>query len=127
MTNKIALTEFDYTRLSSLAKAVGRSSKSGSATDLADRLRNSLVFHEEVLGEIFVRMNSVATLSETKTGETFVYRLVFPADADIAAGRISVLSPLGAALLGRREGESFGYESPGGTVLMRVEKVIHEV
>lgn len=126
MTNKTALTEFDYTRLSSLAEAVRRGSKSAGATDLTDRLRNSLVFKEEVLTEIFVRMNSVATLSETKTGETFVYRLVFPADADIAAGRISVLSPLGAALLGRREGETFGYESPGGTVHMRVEKVVHE-
>lgn len=126
MTNKTALTEFDYTRLSSLAEAVSRGSKSAGATNLTDRLRNSLVFKEEVLTEIFVRMNSVATLSEIKTDETFVYRLVFPADADIAAGRISVLSPLGAALLGRREGETFGYESPGGTVQMRVEKVIHE-
>ncbi len=126
MTNKTALTEFDYERLSSLARAVGRGAKSAAATNLEDRLRNSLVFKEEVLTEVFVRMNSVATLSEIATGENFIYRLVFPADADISAGRISVLSPLGAALLGRREGETFGYESPGGTVQMRVEKVLHE-
>jgi regulator of nucleoside diphosphate kinase len=51
---------------------------------------------------------------------------VFPADADIANGKISVLTPLGAALLGRREGETFSYESPGGKVDVRVDGVEYQ-
>jgi transcription elongation GreA/GreB family factor len=36
-----------------------------------------------------------------------------------------VMSPLGAALLGRKEGESFSYESPGGLMRVRLERVTH--
>ena len=63
------------------------------------------------------------TLREAATGEEYAYRLVFPADADVSRGRLSVLTPLGAALLGRRSGESFVYESPGGPIEVAVVRV----
>jgi regulator of nucleoside diphosphate kinase len=126
MTTKTPITEMDYVRLSNLAKAVGRGDKGRRVVDLAERLRNSIVFKAEVLTDTFVRMNSAVTIRENDGGEAFTYRLVFPVDADIQAGRISVLSPLGAALLGRKEGEVFTYESPGGKVEVRVEKVENE-
>lgn len=123
MTQKTALTESDFERLSSLAKAVKNGSKPERAADLADRLRDSLVFKAEALTEVFVKMNSTVTVQECDGGESYSYKLVFPAEADISRGSISVLSPLGAALLGRKEGESFAYASPGGTVRVRIERV----
>lgn len=42
------------------------------------------------------------------------YTVVGPAEADVQAGRISMVSPLGQALMGRRAGERVGYQSPGG-------------
>lgn len=103
-----------------------RSTSPGGNLALANRLKNALVFKEDELPGTFVRMQSTATLKDLSTGESFVYRLVFPADADIAYGRISILSPLGVAMLGRKVGEEFRYQSPGGTVRIRVEDNSHE-
>lgn len=124
--NRTALTEYDYARLSSLAQAVSHGTKPQAAAILSNRLHDALIWKEEELPELFVRMESTAVLRETSSGEVFVYRLVFPGEANISEGRISILSPCGAALLGRREGETFSYESPGGTVTMCVEKILYE-
>jgi regulator of nucleoside diphosphate kinase len=79
--------------------------------------------HERL--ESFVTMGSTVAIRDSKKGESFTYTLVFPAEADIRRDRISVMSPLGAALLGRKEGESFSYESPGGLMRVRLERVTH--
>jgi len=127
MTERTTLTDFDYSRLSTLAKALSRPAGTRGSPALAERLRNAIVFKENELPATFVRMQSTAKLTDLGTGESYVYRLVFPAEADIACGRISVLSPFGAAMLGRQTGEVFSYQSPGGTVRMRVEEIVHEL
>lgn len=53
---------------------------------------------------------------ETDSGDTFEYTLVPPDEADIAAGKISILSPLGTALLGHRAGDTFTWPGPDGSV-----------
>ncbi len=50
--------------------------------------------------------------------------LVFPAQADIGAQRLSVLAPVGTALLGYREGDEVEWLTPGGLRRLRIEKVI---
>jgi transcription elongation factor GreA len=57
-------------------------------------------------------------------GRHFRFHLVPPTDANVEHGRLSVASPLGQALLGRRPGEEFSYEVPRGTLratLLEVE------
>ncbi|GAB1482477.1 nucleoside diphosphate kinase regulator [Treponema sp.] len=121
--NKIAVREDDYLRLSALAKAVRTSTRPERANALDERLRKALIFTgQEWLGKVVV-MDSMVTLIDPDDGESYTYQLVFPSEADISQGRISVLTPLGAALLGRREGESFTYESPGGSMNAKVERV----
>jgi regulator of nucleoside diphosphate kinase len=124
--DKPRLTETDFERLSALAGALRRSRQPGRASVLGERLQNALVFQTDGVVWNHVTMNSLVTIRDQKSGEAFTYKLVFPADADIADGRISVLTPLGAELLGRCEGESFSYESPGGRMGVSVERVVHE-
>jgi regulator of nucleoside diphosphate kinase len=51
----------------------------------------------------------------------------YPADADADAGRVSVLSPLGAALLGHRAGETVSWRTPDGREhLTRIEAVEYQ-
>ena len=62
-------------------------------------------------------------------GRRFRFHLVPPIDANVERGRLSVASPLGQALLGRRPGEEFSYEVPRGTLsatLMEVEPPGHD-
>lgn len=114
--NKSALTEEDFSRLASLVTAVRNGPNPRLAQPLADRLAAVPVIYMGIPTHRFVAMNStVSVTSPSGDGEIKHYRLVFPGEADIGQGRISVLSPLGAALLGRREGESFHYASPGGS------------
>ncbi len=118
-----AFIEEDFKKLSALARAVRGGPHPERAAVLADRLDGALIFRREEASLDFVAMGSTVRVSMTESGEAYRYLLVFPVDADISRGRISVLSPLGASLLGRRAGESFSYESPGGLVQARVEAV----
>lgn len=64
---------------------------------------------------------------ETDSGDMLEYTLVPPDEADIAAGKISVLSPLGTAVLGQHAGERFTWPSPdGSTGEGRLEEVVFQ-
>jgi transcription elongation GreA/GreB family factor len=53
-------------------------------------------------------------------GRHFQFHLVPPMEANINRGKLSVATPLGKALLGRRPGEEFSYEAPGGSIHVKV-------
>ena len=125
-TVKKALTEKDFKKLSALASALDRGPRSSKAAVLLASLRDALVFKDEEISPGIVTMHSLVRISEPESGDSFSYRLVFPSEADIARGFLSVITPLGAALIGRREGEVFDYDSPGGRVFMRVEAVEYQ-
>ncbi len=62
----------------------------------------------------FVRMGSLVTFRDDTTGQVREVTLVYPDRADIAAGRISVLTPIGAALIGLSEGQTIHWQTPSG-------------
>lgn len=61
-----------------------------------------------------VNMGSEVTYRDDETGRSRTVRLVYPEDADISANRVSVMTPVGAALLGLAEGHQMDWESRGG-------------
>ncbi|MBS1204532.1 MAG: nucleoside diphosphate kinase regulator [Proteobacteria bacterium] len=62
-----------------------------------------------------VTMNSTVKFRELKSGEERVRTLVYPAQMTDSATQLSVLAPVGAALLGLRVGDSIHWQLPGGT------------
>jgi regulator of nucleoside diphosphate kinase len=68
-------------------------------------------------------MNSRAELLDLETGERMEFTLVCPADANIEEGKISVLAPLGAAMIGYRVGDEFEWSVPYGERRFRVTAV----
>jgi regulator of nucleoside diphosphate kinase len=73
-----------------------------------------------------VTMNSQVTYENTNSGEKHTVRLVYPRDADVSQNQISVLAPLGTALLGLREGQAIEWEMPGGTRRIKILKVLYQ-
>lgn len=73
-----------------------------------------------------ITMNSQARLQDIDTGEEMTYTLVFPNRASVEEDRISVLAPIGTAMLGQREGDEFEWEVPDGKVRLRVLKVLYQ-
>lgn len=72
-----------------------------------------------------VRMNSRVRVLDFDTRRKGLYTLVFPKEANISRGFMSVLAPLGIALLGRRSGDIIEAKAPGGIKRLRVERVTH--
>jgi len=53
-----------------------------------------------------VTMHATVRFVDEASGKEYEYQLVYPREADISAGRISVMTPVGAGLIGLREGQS---------------------
>ena len=73
-----------------------------------------------------VTMNSRVRMTDLDTGNEMAYTLVFPRDADFSQGKISVLAPIGTAILGYRAGDVIEWNVPGGKRKLRVEEVLHQ-
>ena len=73
-----------------------------------------------------ITMHSIVELRDLESGETATWTLVFPDEADLEAGRLSVLAPIGTAMLGFRVGDAFNWDTPAGARSMRVEKVLYQ-
>jgi regulator of nucleoside diphosphate kinase len=107
---QIYLTQADMDRLLQLVDAYP-----GKRFEQLERelLRAHVVKRTEMPADI-VTMNSRVVFEDEGSGERREVTLVYPGSADIDTGRISVLTPVGTALLGLRVGQSIDWELPGG-------------
>jgi regulator of nucleoside diphosphate kinase len=80
---------------------------------------------EEVPGDV-ITMRSKVRLKDLTTGEEMVYTLAFPSEANFDEGRISVLAPVGTAMLGYRVGSRIEWQVPSGLRRLRVEEILYQ-
>jgi regulator of nucleoside diphosphate kinase len=73
-----------------------------------------------------VTMNSKVRVKDLDTGTDATYMLVFPRNANFAQGKISVLAPIGTAILGYRAGDVIEWRVPGGRRRLKVEEVLYQ-
>ncbi|HOB76206.1 MAG TPA: GreA/GreB family elongation factor [Phycisphaerae bacterium] len=71
-----------------------------------------------------VVMGSRVRILDLATGETDTWTLVYPGEASFAEGKLSVVAPLGSAILGTRVGDVVRVRAPGGTRRVRIEKIL---
>ncbi len=91
----------------------------------AELSRGKLVAPTDVPPDV-VTMNSRVCLIDLDTNEEMVYTLVFPNEANIAQSKISVLAPIGTAMLGYRVGDTFEWQVPDGTRRLRVKEILYQ-
>ena len=70
-----------------------------------------------------VTVGSSVTVVKSGTKDEKVYTIVGAEEADIASGKVSVTSPLGQAVLGKKKGEDFEFKTPSGTANYKVLKI----
>lgn len=116
----IYFSERDYERLRVLAEG-GVNRRSGRS--LAAELERAEVVPQEALPSDVVAMHSTVRLVDLDTDAEHVYTVVYPHEADVDRGRISVLAPIGTALLGYRSGDVVEWEVPGGRRRLRIDAV----
>ncbi|MDC7785423.1 nucleoside diphosphate kinase regulator [Rhodoplanes sp. TEM] len=109
----IALRPDDRIRLEQLAHA-NLSRVPETADYLAREVERAQALPPGDSGGDHVAMNSWVTFRDETTGRTRRVMLVYPEQADVSAGRISVLTPIGAALVGLSKGQSIDWTTPSG-------------
>jgi regulator of nucleoside diphosphate kinase len=87
--------------------------------------RGALVTPQQMPKEV-VTMNSTVRVTDLEYGSSHVYTIVFPADADYEKGRISILAPLGTALLGYRAGDVVNWNVPRGVRQLRIDEIVYQ-
>jgi regulator of nucleoside diphosphate kinase len=123
-TRIIYITEADRKRLRPLIEAMKNSRDDIRALE-SELAQAEVVAPADVPPDI-VTMNSRLRLRDLDTGEELTYTLVFPDQASIDDGRISVVAPVGTAMLGHRVGDEFDWEVPAGRVRFRVEELLYQ-
>ena len=84
----------------------------------------TVVEPREVPGDV-VTMNSIVRVRDIDTGEERNLILVFPGKEGAKGKAVSILSPMGIALIGCREGDVLSWDLPTGTVKIQIEEIIY--
>src|ERR1044072_7069674 len=126
---KIYITEFDLKRLKELIKVAeefGDKRVVRYLEELDEELdRAEAMKPQEIPGDV-ITMNSTFRLRNVDTNEATVYTLVFPGVADSAMGKISILAPIGTAVLGYKIGDTIDWEVPAGRKRFKVEEIVYQ-
>jgi regulator of nucleoside diphosphate kinase len=128
MKHRIFITQEDMQRLTDLLASAERM----SSRDLEHLwlLRQELedaeiVASDEIPADV-VTMNSRVRIKDMDSGREAIYVLVFPRDADVAQGRISILAPIGTAIIGYRAGDVIVWAVPAGKKRLKVQEVLYQ-
>ncbi|MBX6379221.1 transcription elongation factor GreA [Thermoflavifilum aggregans] len=90
---------------------------------LEEAIANARVVDEKDIDTSKVSILSVVKITNLSTQKTMVYRLVSEQEADLKAGKISVASPIGKGLLGKKVGEIAEIQVPSGIMKLRVDEI----
>lgn len=122
----IVVTDTDLERLDRLIRTQPR--RNGPACEaLEEELSRADVVAQAEISPDVVTMNSRARFVDEDAHDEVEMTLVYPRDADVARGRVSVLAPVGAALLGLAVGQSIAWPLPHGAIKrLRVSAVVYQ-
>jgi transcription elongation factor GreA len=95
----------------------------GRIADLEDKLARAEVIDVSKLSGDTVKFGATVTLIEEGTGEKKVWQIVGEPEADVKKGKISVISPIARALIGKRKGAAVEVEAPGGDKIYKILQV----
>ena len=124
----IYITEFDLVRLKALLQEAHYSNyrKSEYLDNLLHEINRAIVVAPQDIPGDVVTMNSTVSLEDLDTREDELFTLVFPENADLSQGKLSVFAPIGTALLGYKVGDIFEWEVPDGKRRLLVKKILYQ-
>lgn len=123
----VVITSEDMERLRGLLEATRKFHRDREYLALLEEeLDRADTVPAEAVPEDVVTMHSTVRVREVDTGKQTTYTLVFPREADFKRNRISVLAPIGTALLGYRTGDVVEWKMPSGVRQLRIESVEYQ-
>lgn len=124
----IFITEYDLKRLRELiADSMSTEYRNSPyLKQLNEELKRGRVVAPADVPPDTITMNSRALLLDLESNEEMEFTLVFPQDANPAEGKISILAPIGTAMLGYREGDTFTWSVPDGLRKIKVVRILFQ-
>ena len=124
----ILVTESDFERIQSLIESCRSSWRQDlhQLDTLEEELDKAKIVKPADIPPDVVTMNSRVRVKDITVGREFVCQIVFPKDADSGLNRISILAPIGSALLGYRSGSTVEWQMPSGTRRLKVLSVEYQ-
>lgn len=116
MNAEIIVTNTDLERLRRVVEIYGEGKMAEACEALDAELDRAQILPSERVPADVVTMNSTVTYLDPETGKGMDVTLVYPQHADVSQGKISILAPIGMALLGLRVGQSLDWPLPDGRV-----------
>ncbi|MDD4237022.1 MAG: nucleoside diphosphate kinase regulator [Desulfotomaculaceae bacterium] len=128
MSRQIFITVADKERLQKLineAKEFNPGSKE-YLRNLERELNRAKVVASEKIPHNVITMNSKVLLRDLDSSEKMIYTLVYPSEANLIENKISILAPIGTAILGFRTGDVISWEVPDGLVRLEVDEILYQ-
>ncbi len=126
ISKTIYLTTEDHNRLQKIVNQLIESGdKSETIKNLQYELKRAVIVQASALPDTVAALYSTVRLKDLETGEVDEWTLTMPEDADTDKQRLSVLAPVGTAIIGLSTGDDFDWETPGGIRRLKIESVVH--
>ena len=127
-TNKITLTKIDFLRLTSLINREKEINKrdQGNLLKLLEEINNAIIVDPEDIDSDIVTMNSVVKFTDVNSNMNTQMKIVYPKDADINKKNVSILAPIGTALLGYKKGDIVEWSVPGGIKKFLINEITYQ-
>ncbi len=124
----IQITQADMEKLKRMIEARRNAStrEQENLAMLANELERAEIVPAAEISSEAVTMHSQVLVRDLNTGSEATYTVVFPTDADITQGKVSVLAPVGTALLGYRKGDEIDWPTPGGRRRLKIVQVLYQ-
>jgi regulator of nucleoside diphosphate kinase len=91
---------------------------------LSAELNRALIINDDAMPPHVIRLNSNVKIQDQDTGQTMELSIVMPQHADIKQKKVSVLTPIAAALIGFRQGEMTRWKVPAGMKTFKIIEVV---
>ena len=125
---QIYITDSDIKRLSELIKVAREFGKEDEIylRDLEEELNRSKVVESKAIPENIITMNSKIRIRNLDTNEEMIFQLVFPEDADSSQEKISILAPIGTAVIGYKTDDIIEWKIPVGLARLKIEEILYQ-
>jgi len=121
----IYITDNDMKRLKELIMEADNGNKK-YLRELKDELDKGEVVDSRDIPNNIITMNSKVRLRDINTQKEMICWLVFPDDSNADQGKISILAPIGTALLGYKVGDIIEWKVPAGLTKLKVEEILYQ-
>lgn len=119
--NPVVLCEEDFNKLKQIVTISG--TKEAEEMSLAHEIGRAIIVKDNAFPPNTIRLGSTVKVEDVETSKSHEFMIVMPEEADLKAKKVSVLTPMAAAVIGYREGDETVWKMPNGLKQLKVLEV----